>query len=94
METAAECYAMADHCEKQAAEVVSPEARRIFQEVAVKWRALGDSLKAEEGTTRRIVPGCTEQQLKTLLAIYHGRIAYPSTAQTIGAASALAAKSA
>jgi hypothetical protein len=65
---------MADHCEKQATEVASPEARRIFQEVAVKWRALGDSLKAEEGTTRRIVPGCTEQQLKTLLAISQGKV--------------------
>jgi membrane-associated HD superfamily phosphohydrolase len=29
--------------------------------------------------------------MKTLLAIYHGRIAYPSTAQTAGAAPAPAA---
>jgi hypothetical protein len=42
-------------------------------EVAVKWRALGDGLKAEEGTTRKIA-GCTEQQLKTLLAISQGKV--------------------
>ena len=44
METAAECYGMADQCESQAATVHNDEARRILIEVAGKWRDLGNSL--------------------------------------------------
>jgi hypothetical protein len=52
METAAECYAMADQCERQAQAVGSARAREILLEVADKWRNLGDQLKAQEAASR------------------------------------------
>ena len=44
LQTAAECYAMANQCEGQAATVSSGEVRGILLEVAATWRDLGNSL--------------------------------------------------
>jgi hypothetical protein len=52
MESAAECYAMAEQCERQAQTVGSARAREILEEVAGKWRSLGDQLKAPETTAQ------------------------------------------
>jgi hypothetical protein len=38
METAPDCYAMAEQCEQQAATVKSDQPREILLEVAAKWR--------------------------------------------------------
>ena len=46
MDTAAECYAMAELCEEQAATVHSPQARQILREVAATWRSVGATLTA------------------------------------------------
>jgi hypothetical protein len=56
METAAECYTMAEQCESQAVEVRSPRARELLLEVAAKWRELGDQIDARgtEASSPRI----------------------------------------
>ena len=48
METACECYQMAEQCERQAADVKSARAREILIEVAALWRKLGDDLSIAE----------------------------------------------
>ena len=45
METTAECYAMADQCEEQAATIYNAQAREVLLEVAANWRSLGDTLR-------------------------------------------------
>ena len=52
METARECYEMAEQCERQAATVKNKEARQILLEVAVKWRKLADDIQASEAVLR------------------------------------------
>jgi hypothetical protein len=51
METARECYQMANQCEQQAAVVRNNAAREILRNVAVQWRKLADELKAREAAT-------------------------------------------
>jgi hypothetical protein len=46
IETAAECYAIAQQCEQQAATFNTDRARQILLDVGAKWRGLGDELKA------------------------------------------------
>jgi len=46
METAAEFYAMAELCDRQAAEVDSERVRQILLEAAAQWRRLGEGLAA------------------------------------------------
>lgn len=48
METSAECYAMAEHCERKALEARSVLARETLLDVAAGWRTVGDDLKARE----------------------------------------------
>jgi hypothetical protein len=47
MQTARECYEMADQCEAHAATVKNERARQLLLEVASKWRQLGDDVRAE-----------------------------------------------
>lgn len=48
METARECYQMAEQCEQQATAVKSDRVRQLLLEVAGKWRRLRDGLEAEK----------------------------------------------
>ena len=56
METAAECYAIAQQCEEQAATFTSDRARQILLDVGAKWSGLGDELKARATPSRPSAP--------------------------------------
>jgi len=47
METAHECYQMAEECEGQASETKSESARQLLIKIAIQWRRLGDLVKAK-----------------------------------------------
>jgi hypothetical protein len=53
METARECYQMAEQCKQQAAGVKNEQARQILLEAAAQWRRLGDDLKSKESPPSR-----------------------------------------
>ena len=53
MQTASECYQVADQSEGQAATVQSERARQLLLKVAAKWRQLGDDVKAESALASR-----------------------------------------
>ena len=56
MQTARECYQMAEQCEQQAAAVKNERARQLLLEVAAKWRQLGDDMTAETVLASRVTP--------------------------------------
>jgi membrane-associated HD superfamily phosphohydrolase len=86
---------LADAVESAARSMSEPTASRVEALVhELSMKRLLDGQFDECDMTMRELELIERSMMKTLLAIYHGRIAYPSTAQTVGAAPALAAKSA
>jgi membrane-associated HD superfamily phosphohydrolase len=65
-----------------------PTASRVEALVhELSMKRLLDGQFDECDLTMRELELIERSMMKTLLAIYHGRIAYPSTAQTVGASS-------
>lgn len=56
METAAECYAMAEKCMRQASQVQNERMRNLLLEAAAQWRAIAAEMEAEEAANRGL-PG-------------------------------------